>query len=233
MIDFNGRIDGESLSMLYLGQIIIFLFLALSQVFAQEPFARGRITAAPLEANTLAPAPMDTIATEAATTMAAPSSAETKPETKLPPVFEGKDDFISLNAAMAAAHFEIRPSLQNRSDLVYALSKLVAYRCMSSLHRTLVYSSSPQDKDCQDAISYTLSIDPSNPEAICAKDGIDSPSCRNAFREQETLTHIPFKVDLSLIRKFESDVRIKESEQAAVISKAKDQLLAATSSEQN
>ncbi|NMC62891.1 MAG: hypothetical protein GYA55_06940, partial [SAR324 cluster bacterium] len=162
-----------------------------------------------------------------------PSSNEIKPESKLPPIFEGKDDFISLNAAMAAAHFEINPSLQNRSDLVYALSKLVAHRCMRTLHHTLVYSNPPQDKDCQDAIFYTLSLDPSNPEAICAKDGIDSPSCRNAFREQETVIRMPYKVDPNLLRKFESDIRIKEGEQAAAISKAKDQLQAALSIIQN
>ncbi len=200
--------------------LFVAVMLFLTPADAQEPAA--------LPAH---PSPPDLPVTEPAVTAIPETTISPlpSPTVSLHAVFDGHDDLLTLSAAMAAAQFEIRQSLSNKSDLIAALSRLVAGRCMRNLHKALVYTPDPKNKGCLEAIEYTLSVDPSNPEAVCARDGIDTASCREAFRQERTTSELLFKDTEGLWMRFQDDVRIQESVGGSASSKASTEFFQAVS----
>lgn len=207
-------------------QLLVAVFLFLSSVNAQEP-----ASSTPISSPTAAPG--QPAATATPTPAPAPEVSAVSPTVALAPVFEGHDDLLSLSAAMAAAQFEIRQTVLNQSDLISALSRLVAARCMSNLHRDLGYVPDPKNKECSEAIDYTLSVDPANPEATCAKSGIDSSECRDAFRQQRSTSELAFKDTEGIWMRFQDDVRIRESQLSSDYSKASSDFFSAATGYRN
>ena len=148
-------------------------------------------------------------------------------------IFEGKEDLTTLRAAMAAAQFEIRQNLWNRSELAMSLSRLVAMRCMPDLFSSLHHTKENLNQECLEVIHYTLSVDPSNPEAICAREGLDSPACIDSFRRQRTSTTVPFDRDGLFSRRFSEEIAIRNSELMEARESTSGSLYEATSSFQS
>ena len=126
-------------------------------------------------------------------------------------IFEGKEDLVSLGAAMAAAQYEIRPSFMTRTDLITNLSRAVDAHCMGTLPRDLAYTPN-HSPYCEQLITYTLSIDPQNPDAICARDGIDASTCREAYREVATSSSVSYRDSASVMQRFGNDSTIHDAE---------------------
>ena len=94
-------------------------------------------------------------------------------ETKLPKLND-------LAFRMAESTFQSSPNQKNFSILVDSAEKLLADNCFSTLHKTLVFDPQKNSAECQSSIDNTLAIDDENPLAICARDGLEASSCREA-----------------------------------------------------
>lgn len=107
--------------------------------------------------------------------------AETK---KQEPVI--KDDFLIWELELAENSYKINKSIENKTRLLSAYEKVTVARCMPELLTTLAYTPDPQDTICLDFIGKALTIDPANPIALCAREGIDHVVCKAAFKKQKT-----------------------------------------------
>ena len=96
----------------------------------------------------------------------------------------GALDIADLKLEMAESAWKARPSLRALTDLVNALENHLNKSCFGDLMKTLSYSGSPTNPDCIAKMERLLDIYPNNPVAVCLRDGIESPSCSDAYREQ-------------------------------------------------
>lgn len=205
--------------------ILALLLLSLPlRLLAQAPTspastASSPQTVAPLAAKTQAPSLVE------------PSAIASPTPKRAASIFDNRDDLPSLQAAMAQAQFDLDPSPANRLALFEALGRVVNARCLGQIHQRLAYSPNPADKPCQEAIEYTLSINPDSPEAICAKDGLETESCQNAYSEQATSSSMPFPNSndwSSVWNNYTTSIRLKESETASTANSLFTQLSQAT-----
>jgi hypothetical protein len=90
---------------------------------------------------------------------------------------------------LASTTFETSRSKENHLDRVAALERLTQVACMPSLGRTLSYREPSADPLCLAAIKRLLAINPESTTALCARDGIDSPSCYAA--DADTTFEVP------------------------------------------
>jgi hypothetical protein len=99
---------------------------------------------------------------------------------------------------LASTTFETSRSKENHFERVAALERLTQVACMPSLGRTLSYREPSADPLCLAAIKRLLAINPGSTTALCARDGIDSPSCYAADADttfEVPLTSIDEEVD--------------------------------------
>lgn len=94
-------------------------------------------------------------------------------------------DVNELKIEMAETSLKINPTLRTIADLSFALENYLTATCFGNLFRTLKYDGPPTDPRCIARMERLLSIYPHNPIAICLRDGIESPTCVEAYRSQE------------------------------------------------
>lgn len=115
---------------------------------------------------------------------AAPS-AETKPaQSSAAPSLNNALNITDLKLEMAESTWKMRPSLRVLTDLVNALEVHINQRCFGDMLKTLTYAGPPTNPDCISKMERLLDIYPNNPVATCLRDGIESQSCSDAYREQ-------------------------------------------------
>ena len=90
---------------------------------------------------------------------------------------------------LASTSFETSQSKENHLERVAALERLTQEACMSTLPRTLSYREPSSDPLCLAAIKQLLAMNPGSTTALCARDGIDSPSCYAA--DADTTFELP------------------------------------------
>lgn len=98
-------------------------------------------------------------------------------------------ELAQWEADIAENSYSIHKTDRNLSSLLGAYEKILQLTCMPELLKTLQYSGAPKDPTCLKYLDATLKIDRENPIAVCARDGIDSKSCEDAFLAQETETY--------------------------------------------
>jgi hypothetical protein len=110
---------------------------------------------------------------------------ETAPRTNLS-IFQSKTlDYALLEYGMLAARRE--RGLMNeglRSQFVFALERLVEVYCMPDLSVSLEYVGPATGEECLTHLEELETFHPNNPVALCARHGIDSDSCIDAYRSQ-------------------------------------------------
>lgn len=84
-----------------------------------------------------------------------------------------------------------KKGLDNFSEVLTAYTDLVERACMSSLQSTLEHNGQDKSKACQEALNQFGAIAPEAPSLVCARDGIDSPTCSEAHRALEIETAMP------------------------------------------
>lgn len=90
---------------------------------------------------------------------------------------------------LASTTFETSKSMENHLERVAALERLTQVACMASLPSTLSYREPSSDPLCLAAIKRLLELNPGSTTALCARDGIDSPSCYAA--DADTTFEVP------------------------------------------
>ena len=89
-----------------------------------------------------------------------------------------------LKIDMAESRLKLGKSPKVVSDLASALEEYLTTTCMGKLPRTLFYAGNPTDPTCIERLQRLLEINLGNPVAICVRDGITSPSCVEASKNQ-------------------------------------------------
>ena len=93
-------------------------------------------------------------------------------------------NITDLKLEMAESTWKVRPSLRALTDLVNALEGHLNQNCFGDMLKTLVYSGPPTNPDCIAKMERLFDLYPSNPIATCLRDGIESQSCSDTYREQ-------------------------------------------------
>jgi hypothetical protein len=96
-----------------------------------------------------------------------------------------------LKLEMAESTYKLRPSLQTLSDVVSALEDIINSKCLSQLPRTLAYKGNPTEPTCIQLMERLLELHPENPVALCLRDGIEAPSCVEAYARQTSVVYDP------------------------------------------
>jgi hypothetical protein len=104
---------------------------------------------------------------------------------------------VNLRVDMAQAAFNAAPTIDNRAALVLALERVVELTCMPRLVQTLQHlgigDSGPGvaqgargdvNPHCRETLLRVFKLDSSSPIAFCARDGIDSKNCSDAYQLQ-------------------------------------------------
>jgi hypothetical protein len=93
-------------------------------------------------------------------------------------------NITDLKLEMAESTWKVRHSLRALTDLVNALEAHLNQNCFGDMLRTLAYSGSPTNPDCIAKMERLFDLYPNNPVATCLRDGIESQSCSDSYREQ-------------------------------------------------
>lgn len=107
------------------------------------------------------------------------------------------DSMLNLELEMAESSYSLNPNLESKSRLLNIYEKVVYSRCMAEMRRTLVFAGATHDQVCIDYIAKIFTLDPGNIVAYCARDGIDSESCRYASNRQSIIVFDPKKEEES------------------------------------
>lgn len=111
-------------------------------------------------------------------------TSETKPS-------KGAVDLNDLAAEMAESTYLVKKSDKNLSNLIQAYEKLISDSCYPELRKTLAYDPAARSAKCNQLVEKTLQYDPDDPAALCARDGIDARSCREAYQAVQFLALEP------------------------------------------
>ena len=98
-------------------------------------------------------------------------------------------EMTALRLSMAESAFALDPSLENRANLILARERLVEDTCMPRLTQTLQHLGmnslpEPQRAACRKELFGVFALDGASPVGFCARDGIDSPNCLAAYKNQ-------------------------------------------------
>lgn len=189
---------------------IFSLLVFASSLFGQTPSA-SPMAQVMTPVVTAAPTPSVSV-TEIPIVEASPSPLPT-------PHFQGQGDVSSLAVEMAESRFKLSPAYAAFVDLIAALGKYINSHCLSEIYPSLSSLQPSRDPICLNNIAFTLSLDPGNPEAICTRDGIDSPSCSNAYSQQDVSTGLTFPNSNETYQKFLIDAQLNDSKQGATLVK--------------
>lgn len=97
---------------------------------------------------------------------------------------EKKNELLFMEYEMAMNSIKLSPSVENKAKLLRVLENLINVVCMSDLLTTLSYNGDSDDPRCKRFISQALALDSDNPAAICARDGMDTKPCLDAYANQ-------------------------------------------------
>ncbi len=127
---------------------------------------------------------------------APPSESPTETATPLPQssaeqAQSKSSDILELHALLSEKIYRTKNTPENRIKYIEALERRVGPLCMPHLTRDLIYTGMSKTEECSDWIEKILDLDPENPSAICARDGIDSRSCRTAYSKVQVGTYDP------------------------------------------
>jgi hypothetical protein len=98
-------------------------------------------------------------------------------------------ELAEWQAQLVLSSYQLHQTDKNLSSVLTANEKLIALTCMPDLPKTLQWSGSPSDPTCLRYIEETLKFDAENPMALCARDGIDSRSCEEAYAAQQVFAY--------------------------------------------
>jgi hypothetical protein len=126
--------------------------------------------------------PYSLIAQPTATSLASPTTTSEK-------IFE--NDFDNWELEMSENSYALNQSLKNKTRLLKSYEKVLIKRCFKELHATLIYNGPSNDPICNKFIGNTFNLDQFNYLAICARDGIDSTTCKEAAISQKTNIYSP------------------------------------------
>lgn len=94
-----------------------------------------------------------------------------------------------LKLQMAESTYKLRPSIKTLSDVVSSLEDIINATCLAQVPRTLSFNGKPSDPTCVGLMERILELHPENPVGLCLRDGIEAPSCTNAYAKQVTTTY--------------------------------------------
>ncbi|MBN8549541.1 MAG: hypothetical protein J0M12_09520 [Deltaproteobacteria bacterium] len=151
-------------------------------------FSRRFAVALTLAAGILSGLPCVVTAEEPPT--AAASVAPTRTTRKPGPLGSPKE-IAQWQLDIAKSSYELRASERNITSVITAYERLIQFTCMPDLSTSLQHPGSPRDPECLKYLEATLALDGENPVATCARDGIDSRACSDAFAAQQTLPYSP------------------------------------------
>lgn len=89
-----------------------------------------------------------------------------------------------IKLEMAESRFKLSQSPKAINDLLNALEEYLTANCMEKILQTLSYAGNPTDPTCIARMGRLLEINPTNPVAICVRDGIGAKSCAEAYQSQ-------------------------------------------------
>ncbi|MCO6430153.1 MAG: hypothetical protein J5J00_04775 [Deltaproteobacteria bacterium] len=119
------------------------------------------------------PSPSEVVPSPTAPTPSPSATAASTGGDKLP-----ISDLLSWELGLAENAFLNMRNVKNKQRLLAVYEKVTAAICMPNLHKVLEHEGSPDYPKCPEFIKKTLELDPANPIAICARDGIKSVLCR-------------------------------------------------------
>lgn len=100
-----------------------------------------------------------------------------------------------LKLQMAESTYKLRPSIKTLSDLISSLEEVINATCLAQLPRTLSFPGKPSDPTCVGYMERLLELYPENPVGLCLRDGIDAPSCADAYKKQAVAVYDPSQHD--------------------------------------
>jgi hypothetical protein len=100
-------------------------------------------------------------------------------------------EMSALRLSMAESAFALDPSLENRANLILARERLVEDSCMPKLTQSLQHPGMnalppPMREACRKELFAVFALDGATPVGFCARDGIDSPNCAAAYKNQNS-----------------------------------------------
>ena len=100
-----------------------------------------------------------------------------------------------LKLQMAESTYKLRPSVKTLSDIISSLEDVINATCLAQLPRTLSFPGKPSDPTCVGYMERLLELHPENPVGLCLRDGIDAPSCKDAYKKQAVAVYDPSQHD--------------------------------------
>lgn len=98
---------------------------------------------------------------------------------------------LQLQLEVAETAYLLKKDDQTLGQLVGILEQAVAAYCMPELRTGTVLPSRPLEGRCLATVQRIIEVDPSNAAAICARDGIDSTTCVDAYGGQRIQAYQP------------------------------------------
>ena len=138
----------------------------------------GSIMAGPVYAEVERSAPEDLPAPSASVSESPSGTLPPSPSTSAKKL--SNYEIYELQALLAETVYDQKKTLPALGDLLTFYEKMIGIKCMSRITSELTYSGNPTDPLCLELIDKTLRLHSNNPTALCARDGIDAKSCRNA-----------------------------------------------------
>ena len=103
-------------------------------------------------------------------------------------------EVLRMSVDMAETNYSFRKGDDTLSDLVIAYERYLVKRCMPELERTLRYNG-VLDAECRKLIAKIYKLNPNNPVALCAEEGIDAIECEVAYDSQLLYMLKPFQIN--------------------------------------
>ncbi len=122
-------------------------------------------------------------------TSIASGQSQPTPSARKPVDLKKALNLTEFKIEMAQTTVRVNPSDKNVSDLIAALEEYLNNTCLASLLKTLKYEGNPTDPQCVDRMQQLLSLNPDNPVGLCVRDGIDAPTCREAYPRQRLVAY--------------------------------------------
>lgn len=120
-----------------------------------------------------------------------PSHNRSTPAAKKADTISSAVGLNELKIEMAETRLKLIKDPSIISDLASALEEYLNTTCMAQLPQTLSYAGHPSDPICIARIQRLLEINPNNPVAVCAQEGIASKPCIDAYQNQAIVIVYP------------------------------------------
>jgi hypothetical protein len=156
-----------------------------------DPSAAQTPSPAPTSIASLAPAPSLTLDVPFLSPTPSPSGSPLTIPSSSEGGTLGHLEILELQSMLAESEFLRDKTIEARSDLVNIYEQMVGPTCMPDLLSELSFSGMRGNRKCGELLDKLLELDQMNPMALCARDGIDSRSCRNAFAKTQFDTYSP------------------------------------------